>query len=192
MKPTTYPEVGWMKERFQVLTLNDEICEFDWTMEQRGAVPAHVHQEADELFKVLEGEVTFRLDGKTFVAHPGDEVLVPKLAIHSISNRSKGNIKCKVIYSPVSDQGEFFRILFFLKSENPNDGNPLFKAMYIADQMKFKEFSTVQGGIKFIMTTMMGILKLLAPLLGWNKTLDKYRSEYTESGGELPISLTAI
>jgi quercetin dioxygenase-like cupin family protein len=178
-----------MKERFQVLTLNDEICEFDWIMQPGGAVPSHLHQEADEVFKILEGEVTFRLDGKTIVAHPGDEVMVPKFAIHSISNRSKANIRCNVTYSPVSDQGEFFRILFFLKSENPNDGNPLFKAMYIADQMKHKEFSTVQGGMKVLLASMMGILKLIAPLLGWNRLLNKYRSVYAETGGDLPVLL---
>lgn len=77
-----------MKERFRITKLNDQICEFIWTMYPGGSVPEHYHEESDEFFQVLYGQLTFRVNGKTSVLGPGEEILVPKLALHSISNVS--------------------------------------------------------------------------------------------------------
>lgn len=174
MNATNYPEVGWMKERFQVLTLNNEIVEFDWTIQPGGSVPEHLHKESDEYFKVLEGELTFSLDGKTMIKKAGEELFVSKMALHSISNRS-GNVgKCRVSYLPAADQGKFFQILFFLHELNPTDKTALFKAMYISDRLNYKEFSTMQGGIKIVMKVMMGFFSFFAFLTGWEKLVRKY------------------
>ncbi|NUO02264.1 MAG: cupin domain-containing protein [Saprospiraceae bacterium] len=174
MKATNYPEVGWMKERFQVLTLNNEICEFDWTIQHGGSVPEHLHKESDELFKVLEGELTFSLDGKTMIKKAGEELFVPKMTLHSVSNKS-GNVgKCRVSYLPVADQGKFFQILFFLHELNPNDKYALFKAMYISERLNYKEFSTMQGSVKIIMKVMMGFFSFFAFLTGWEKLVRMY------------------
>ncbi len=174
MNATNYPEVGWMKERFQVLTLNNEICEFDWTIQHGGSVPEHLHKESDEFFKVLEGELTFSLDGKTMIKKAGEELFVPKMTLHSVSNKS-GNVgKCRVSYLPVADQGKFFQILFFLHELNPNDKYALFKAMYISERLNYEEFSTMQGGVKIVMKVMMGFFSFFAFLTGWEKLTKKY------------------
>lgn len=174
MNATNYPEVGWMKERFQVLTLNNEICEFDWTIQHGGSVPEHLHKESDEYFKVLEGELTFSVGGKTMIKKAGEELFVPKMTLHSVSNKS-GNVgKCRVSYLPVADQGKFFQILFFLHELKPNDKYALFKAMYISERLNYKEFSTMQGGVKIVMKVMMGFFSFFAFLTGWEKLTKKY------------------
>ncbi|MCB0533088.1 MAG: cupin domain-containing protein [Saprospiraceae bacterium] len=174
-KMTNFPEVGWVEERFQVQVLNDDVCEFEWTMQSGGSVPVHLHKDSDEYFKVLEGEVTFKVNGKTIIGKPGFEITIPKMALHSVSNKSSERIKCKVVYSPVADQGKFFQILFFLSEKNPNYKNAMFKAMYISNQMKFREFSTLQGGTKIFMNFIFAFFKVFAPIMGWNKLLEEYQ-----------------
>ena len=172
-----YPEVGWMEERFQVQVLNDDVCEFEWIMQSGGSVPEHLHKDSDEYFKVLEGEVTFKVNGKTIIGKPGFEITIPKMALHSVSNKSSERIKCKVVYSPVADQGEFFQILFFLSEKNPNDKSAMFKAMYISNQMKFREFSTLNGGVKFFMNLILYFFRVFAPISGLNKLHKEYQSK---------------
>lgn len=170
----SYPEVGWMKERFQVTELNDEICEFLWTMQPGGGVTEHYHQESDELFQVLEGELTFRINGKTTVLGPGEELLVPRMALHSISNKSGAETKSLVTFKPVADQGKFFQISMFLAHENPDDKNLVFKALYISHKLRHKPFSSSRGAMKIMEDIMMGILNIIGPLSGWDKSARRY------------------
>ncbi len=174
MSTNNFPEIGWMKERFQVLTLNNEICEFDWTIEPGGSVPEHLHKESDETFKVLEGTLTISMGGKTVAKRTGEEWTIPKMTPHSVSNKSDSTVKCRVTFQPVADQGKFFQILFFLHGLNPKDKSALFKAMYISDRLNYREFSTVQGGLKILMRGMMGLIHFFTFLTGWDKLVKKY------------------
>ena len=174
MESTIYPEFGWMKERFKIIQLNNEICEFDWTIQPKGSVPEHFHRDSDEYFKVLIGELTIKVKDKINIVKTGEALLIPKLTSHSVSNNSNEIVKCRVYFKPVADQGKFFQILLFLNRINPNDGNALFKAMYISEQMNYKEFSTLQGGMKFMMNIFMSLFKLIAPIIGWKKLLKEY------------------
>ncbi len=162
-------EVGWMKEKFQIISLNESICEFDWTIEPGGSVPSHIHRYSDEYFQVYYGELTVQLNGQTKILKTGESLVIPKLTTHAVSNRSKDKIICRVSFKPPADQGKFFQILKYLKTRNPNDKNPLFKALYISKKMGFKEFSSLQGGMGVMMGFLMGSLKLLAPFNGYNK-----------------------
>lgn len=46
-------------------------------------IPLHVHEREDEGFWLLEGEVTFHVDGSTIRARPGDFVLGPRGVPHT-------------------------------------------------------------------------------------------------------------
>ena len=50
---------------------------------------AHYHPYQDEIFKVLEGELTLILNGKTNLLHRGDSVHIPAKAVHARWNNSK-------------------------------------------------------------------------------------------------------
>ncbi|MFC7227503.1 quercetin 2,3-dioxygenase [Salinirubellus salinus] len=47
------------------------------------ATPLHVHHSDDELFYVVEGQVTFHVDGEDLVAGPGDTVFAPHGVPHA-------------------------------------------------------------------------------------------------------------
>jgi mannose-6-phosphate isomerase-like protein (cupin superfamily) len=45
--------------------------------------PRHVHTREDEVFHVLDGDVTFELDGRRLLAGPGTSVFVPRGVPHT-------------------------------------------------------------------------------------------------------------
>jgi mannose-6-phosphate isomerase-like protein (cupin superfamily) len=47
------------------------------------AVPMHIHTQEDEVWFVLEGEITFIVDGETHTAGPGGFAYIPRGAAHS-------------------------------------------------------------------------------------------------------------
>lgn len=48
--------------------------------------PLHQHQREDEVFYLLEGELTFQVAGKRTVAQPGTTVFAPRLSVHAYRN----------------------------------------------------------------------------------------------------------
>jgi quercetin dioxygenase-like cupin family protein len=65
--------------------------------------PAHRHLACDEAYYVLEGEVTFLLEGLEHVGAEGWWVLVPGGASHTFGNRSAGPARVLVIHAPPLD-----------------------------------------------------------------------------------------
>jgi quercetin dioxygenase-like cupin family protein len=52
--------------------------------------PRHTHF-GEEIIYVLEGELEYQIDGKTFTVKPGDVLFVPAGVIHSVKNIGRGN-----------------------------------------------------------------------------------------------------
>jgi quercetin dioxygenase-like cupin family protein len=57
-----------------------------WADPGGGVTIEHYHPKIEERFRVLEGQVTFKADGDTRVAGPGDEVVVPPGVRHTFRN----------------------------------------------------------------------------------------------------------
>lgn len=65
--------------------------------------PPHRHTNCSEAFFVLEGTVTFWLDGAGQSGGPGDFLLVPRGAAHSFGNSSTGLARLLVLHAPAAD-----------------------------------------------------------------------------------------
>ncbi|MBO0885877.1 MAG: cupin domain-containing protein [Acidimicrobiales bacterium] len=65
--------------------------------------PAHRHVQCLEAFFVLEGEVTFVLDGRSEARGTGSFVLVPEGASHTFVNETKRPARLLVLHSPAMD-----------------------------------------------------------------------------------------
>ena len=63
------------------------------------ATPMHFHAE-DEIFQVLEGTVTFSIDGDVFDASVGSIVAIPAGAHHAWRNRSNAPIRMSTLFLP--------------------------------------------------------------------------------------------
>jgi mannose-6-phosphate isomerase-like protein (cupin superfamily) len=60
----------------------------------------HTHREEDDSFLILEGEVTFTVEGEDVVAEAGTFVLVPPGIEHTFANRSDRPAKILNIHAP--------------------------------------------------------------------------------------------
>jgi mannose-6-phosphate isomerase-like protein (cupin superfamily) len=60
----------------------------------------HTHSGEDDSFYVLEGELTFSVDGEEVVAGPGTFVLVPPGVPHTFANRSDAVARFINIHAP--------------------------------------------------------------------------------------------
>ncbi len=68
--------------------------------------PMHYHAE-DEIFRVIDGVVTFSVDGQTFDAHPGTVVVVPAGRPHAWCNRQTEPSRTHVVLTPGGLEGLF-------------------------------------------------------------------------------------
>ena len=46
-------------------------------------IPMHIHKNEDELYRVIEGEVEFTVDGKTTLLNGGDSIFLPRNIPHT-------------------------------------------------------------------------------------------------------------
>ena len=60
----------------------DGICLMEFRAPAGAGTPLHVHHTHDEVFHILEGEVTWRVGGDDIACRPGDTLLAPKDVPH--------------------------------------------------------------------------------------------------------------
>jgi mannose-6-phosphate isomerase-like protein (cupin superfamily) len=59
---------------------------FDFVVPPQSGALTHLHNEEDEVFKVVQGEVTFQQGNKIDIAGPGDIVVRPRGNVHRFKN----------------------------------------------------------------------------------------------------------
>ncbi len=69
--------------------------------------PPHLHHHTDEAFYVLDGEVTFQMNGSTTQAGAGSFVFVPRGVPHTFSNPGDRPARFLEIMSPAGFEGYF-------------------------------------------------------------------------------------
>jgi mannose-6-phosphate isomerase-like protein (cupin superfamily) len=66
----------------------------------RGGPPEHLHEAEDDAFYILEGELTFGVEGEEVVAGPGTFVLVPPGLMHTFKNEGDKLVRMVNIHAP--------------------------------------------------------------------------------------------
>lgn len=62
--------------------------------------PPHIHNREEEAFYILEGEITFQVDDKRFVAMPGMFANIPIGTLHSFRNDTSKPAKMLITIAP--------------------------------------------------------------------------------------------
>jgi quercetin dioxygenase-like cupin family protein len=75
-----------------------------------GGPPPHVHSREEEGFYVLEGEVTFTVNGERLVARAGTFANMPVGAPHSFKNESSQRAKMLISIAPAGLEQMFFEV----------------------------------------------------------------------------------
>ena len=73
-----------------------------------GGPPAHVHTREEEGFYILEGEITFTIDGKPLIATAGMFANMPVGTPHSFKNESSRPAKLLISVAPAGLEKMFF------------------------------------------------------------------------------------
>ena len=66
----------------------------------RGGPPSHSHKTEDDSFYILEGELTFGVEGDEVVAGPGTFVLVPPGVEHTFAIRGDAVARFLNVHAP--------------------------------------------------------------------------------------------
>jgi mannose-6-phosphate isomerase-like protein (cupin superfamily) len=64
------------------------------------ALEAHVHEDEDDAFYILEGEMIFTVEGKDVAAPPGTFVLVPPGTEHAFRNKGATPVRMLNMHAP--------------------------------------------------------------------------------------------
>src|SRR4026207_2430398 len=75
-----------------------------------GGPPPHVHSREEEGFYVLEGEITFTVNGERVVARAGTFANMPVGTPHSFKNESGQAAKMLISIAPAGLQKMFFEL----------------------------------------------------------------------------------
>lgn len=97
-------------------------CLAEATVPPGGGPPPHYHTREEETFYVLEGEITFMVDGKTVAGTPGTFVQIPRGMSHAFKNQSATPARMLIQCCPAG----FDRFLAEFATELPSaDAAPL-------------------------------------------------------------------
>lgn len=81
--------------------------------------PLHLHRTWDETFYVLEGEMTFLIDGTNHVAPAGTCVFVPRGILHTFWNATDSPARQLTFFAPSGIENYFDALTMVMHSDNP-------------------------------------------------------------------------
>ena len=75
-----------------------------------GGPPPHIHSREEESFYILEGEMTFRVNGETIVATAGTFANMPIGSLHSFKNETDRPARMIISVAPAGLEKMFFEV----------------------------------------------------------------------------------
>jgi len=82
-------------------------------------IPMHVHDNEDEVFLILEGEMEFETQGETTILKPGDMIFLPRRVPHAFRVVGTQKAKASVTIMPAGIE-EMFEVLSQLPAGQPD------------------------------------------------------------------------
>jgi mannose-6-phosphate isomerase-like protein (cupin superfamily) len=79
------------------------------TLEPDEATQRHYHRASEEIYFVLKGSGRMEVDGETRMVRPGDAILIPAGAWHTLENNGTSELRILCCCAPpYSDEDTFF------------------------------------------------------------------------------------
>jgi mannose-6-phosphate isomerase-like protein (cupin superfamily) len=72
-----------------------------------GGPPLHIHHREDELFYVLDGDITIFAGEQSVRASAGTSVHIPAGTVHTFRNEAGGPVRMLIMYSPAGFENYF-------------------------------------------------------------------------------------
>lgn len=101
---------------------NNQFGLYEIEMEANARGPKlHYHKQMDETFIIREGTLTVLTGNGEVKAEAGTVIYIPRLSVHGYNNNSDGIVKMTMIFNPAFDRENFFRKMYKMLDESPND-----------------------------------------------------------------------
>jgi quercetin dioxygenase-like cupin family protein len=98
-----------LRQRYR-FTRNGDVLRVELWAEPGSAVPEHFHPALEERWEVLDGEVTFSVDGRSRPAGPGDRLTAPAGARHAFENTGSGTAHLIAEVDPAMEMQEVLEL----------------------------------------------------------------------------------
>jgi quercetin dioxygenase-like cupin family protein len=95
-----------LRQKYRFSRAGDVLTVEIWA-EPGGATPEHYHPAIEERFEVLEGEVTFKVDGRPQVAGPGARIVARPGVRHAFENTGATAAHVRAEVEPAGQVQEF-------------------------------------------------------------------------------------
>src|SRR5437762_11283527 len=113
-KPSEGRTVAVVGDVYRFLTTGDDTngkyALWEAIVPPGGGPPPHVHSREEEGFYILEGEITFTIDGKRLMASAGMFANMPMGTPHSFKNESGKPAKMLISVAPAGLEQMFFEV----------------------------------------------------------------------------------
>jgi quercetin dioxygenase-like cupin family protein len=106
--------IGIVGDVYRFLATGDETggkyAMFEALVPPGGGPPPHVHSREEESFYVLEGEITFQVNGETIIARAGTFANMSIGSLHSFRNTTDKPARMIISVAPAGLEQMFFEI----------------------------------------------------------------------------------
>lgn len=137
---TNFERIDLGKASIDVLIRSDEtedkVGVYQSVLEpQTMGAPMHVHRIIEEIFYVIEGELSIIIGTEHVIGRAGDVIFIPKGTHHGFSNKSKNPLKFMLIFSPaLAREGYFEGMAEMLRRGESFDSEAFLRLMKEYDQ----------------------------------------------------------
>jgi quercetin dioxygenase-like cupin family protein len=132
---------------------NNQFGLYEIEMEANARGPKlHYHKQMDETFIIREGKLTVLTGNGEIKAEAGTVIHIPRLSLHGYNNNSNGIVKMTMVFNPGLDREDFFRKMYQMLDESPDDLSA-FQKLYLENDsysLDEKNMIPMLGKIKLV------------------------------------------
>ena len=159
----------------------------DFAVEEGGFVPGgeHVHDNCSEHFEVLDGRITFLVNGEERTLERGEQLTVPPGTWHRWWNAGEGEVRTRVRIEPALRFQEAILVIWGLCADGHTNAkgmpSPLLGALFMTryrDEMRLRKPPQLMQRILFPR------LAALARRRGLERTIERYLDPETHPSAE--------
>jgi mannose-6-phosphate isomerase-like protein (cupin superfamily) len=149
----------------------------DFAVEEGGFVPGgeHVHDTCSEHFEVLDGSITFIVNGEERTLGPGEQFTVPPGAWHRWWNSGEGQVRVRVRVAPALRFQEAILVFWGLCADGHTNAtgtpSPLLGAVMAT---RYKDEMRLRKPSQSVQRILLPPLAVLARWLGRDRTIQRY------------------
>lgn len=103
-----------------------DLTVFEYTGNEKGGPPLHVHPHQDEIFFIVQGEYLFQVGDEKHNLKSGDTIFLPRTVPHAFAQLTEKG-KMFFLFQPSGKMEDFFRVIGNLTAQpTPAQGAKIF------------------------------------------------------------------